>query len=150
MGDHELVGIPCDFVGFMDALKRLRKVEDLIVVRMNKDIPASRTHRRLTDNETPSNHGEACARIYSEIELASVHRVAGINHCLSVQAASVKQIQDAGNTDGLREAQSRFRMMKRELAGERLLKAQVMTHFDKRCSAHFTPPAEPPVASDTL
>lgn len=36
MGDHELVGIPCDFVGFMDALKRLRKVEDLIVVRMNK------------------------------------------------------------------------------------------------------------------
>ena len=28
--------IPCDFEGFMDALKRLRKVEDLIVVRLNR------------------------------------------------------------------------------------------------------------------
>ena len=33
--DSHLAPIPCDFVSFMDALKRLRKVEDLIVVRMN-------------------------------------------------------------------------------------------------------------------
>ena len=36
--------IPCDFEGFMDALKRLRKMEDLIVVRLNRVCVPQQTH----------------------------------------------------------------------------------------------------------
>ena len=47
---------------------------------------------------------------------------------------------------GIREVQSHYRMMKRELSGEKLLKSQVMKHFEKRCTTHFTPPPDRPEA----
>jgi len=107
---------------------------------MNSEIPASRTTQRLTDAGATVDHGPTCARIYEQIESASSHRVKGIQHCIGVQSALVADLQASGDMAAAREAQNKFRLMKRELSGEKLLKAQVMTHFDKRCSAHFQIP----------
>mmetsp|Transcript_8007 Transcript_8007/g.20536 ORF Transcript_8007/g.20536 Transcript_8007/m.20536 type:complete len:150 (+) Transcript_8007:1-450(+) len=126
-----LAPIPCDFLGFMDALKRLRKVDDLITVRMNKAIPAAMT--QVVNAKAQEDNSEKCAVIYDEIQTASAHRIAGINHCLGVQAAVVKKLQDS-NDPGARDAQRRFRLMKRELSSEEVLKNQVMHHFSQRCN----------------
>eukprot|EP00041_Stephanoeca_diplocostata_P004363 m.43984 g.43984 ORF g.43984 m.43984 type:complete len:140 (-) comp15072_c0_seq1:155-574(-) len=132
--------IPCQFNAFMRKLQELRKVEDLIVVRMNKEIPS--TTKRVTDASSTVDHSSVCERIYHDIVAASANRKAGIEHCIKVtgdQLAAMKN-QDTSDME-FRQLQSTHRLMKRELHSEALVKDQVLKHFTQRCGGHFQPPS---------
>lgn len=127
-----------DFSEFQDALKNMRKVDDLIINTLNAVIP--------TDSFHPDGTA-ACKDLHQQIEDGNSKRQNVIKQCINVTADRVKHLKEKRetNTDdillskNLRAEQTKLRMLQVELSVEELVRERTAKVFNERCRKYFKP-----------
>ncbi|KRT83000.1 hypothetical protein AMK59_4527 [Oryctes borbonicus] len=125
-----------DFRDFQDALKEMRRVDDLIVNTINSVIP--------TDSFHPDAK-KSCKDLYEQIETGNNKREAAIKNCITVSADRVKKLKEQRESNlsdiqlskELRAEQTKLRMLRVELSVEELVKQRTAKVFNERCRKYM-------------
>ncbi|CAH0553163.1 unnamed protein product [Brassicogethes aeneus] len=121
-----------DISDFQQALKDLRKPDDIIVNTINSVVPTDSFRK---DEVT------ACKGLYDRLEEGYKIRDNLIKNCISVtteQVKKLKEVKEAGNDDiqltkHLKQEQTKLRMLRVELSVEELIKERTFKVFNERC-----------------
>ncbi|ENN75320.1 protein MIX23 [Dendroctonus ponderosae] len=127
-----------DFGEFQDALKLMRKTDDIIVNTINSAIPTNSFHADETN---------ACKSVYEQIQQGHERRENYIKNCISVTSGNVQRLKNERETKSdiqplskqLRAEQTKLRMLQVELSVEDLIKERSMKVFNERCRKFFRP-----------
>lgn len=121
-----------DFSEFQDALKNMRRVDDLIVNTLNTTIPTDSFHADST---------KACKELQNQIQEGNASREKAIKNCITLSAERVKKYREQKETDSndiqlsknLRAEQTKLRMLQVELSVEELVRQRTAKVFTERC-----------------
>ncbi|CAG9772978.1 unnamed protein product [Ceutorhynchus assimilis] len=127
-----------DFSEFQEALKTMRKTDDIIVNTINSAIPTDSFH---------ANENAACHSIYEQIHQGHQKREHLIKNCISLTSTNVMRLKnereikadDLQLSKSLRTEQTKLRMLQVELSVEDLIKERSMKVFNERCRRFFKP-----------
>ncbi|XP_019874035.2 protein MIX23 [Aethina tumida] len=121
-----------DISDFQDALKNLRKPEDIIVSTINDVIPTNSFHK---DEEN------ACKDLHAQLKEGHEKRDNLIKNCILVTTDRVKKLKEERElkTDDiqvnklLKQEQTKLRMLQVELTVEELIRQRTLKVFNERC-----------------
>ncbi|KAL1506130.1 hypothetical protein ABEB36_005552 [Hypothenemus hampei] len=127
-----------DFSEFQEALKSMRKADDIIVNTINSVIPTDSFH---------TDHSESCKSIFQQIKQGHDNRENYIKNCITYTTSNIKKLKnereskadDFNITKSLKSEQTKLRMLKVELTVEDLIKERSMKVFNERCRKYFKP-----------
>lgn len=124
-----------DISGFEDYLKRLRTVDDSIILKLNTTILTSSFQKDIEQNI--SN----CKRFHEELREAYANRDQCINTCLAdasrrvaeLKAAKEKNLSDSNVQKELRREQTKKNMLQREIIVEEIIQDRSLKALQERC-----------------
>ncbi|KAL3279185.1 hypothetical protein HHI36_016698 [Cryptolaemus montrouzieri] len=127
-----------DFSEFQDALKHMRKADDIIVNTLNAVIPTDSFHPNAT---------KSCSELYNKLQEGNTKRELLIKNCITVTADKVKKLKehreeqsgDIKFSKALRSEQTKLRMLQVELTVEDLIKQRTSKVFSEKCRQYFKP-----------
>merc|ERR1719286_104025 len=110
-------------MGFQDALKRMRLIDDKIVYALNTTIPTQSFASKVDATQQ-------CKQLYEELENAYSSREKAIKTCITKVSGDVSKLREAklANPDdvdvlkALRKEQTKLRLMQQELNVEEVVK----------------------------
>ncbi|XP_022909527.1 protein MIX23 [Onthophagus taurus] len=125
-----------DFSDFQDALKSMRRTDDLIINTLNAVIPTDSFH-------PDAKH--ACTELKGKIQEGNIKRESAIKNCINIAADRVKRLKeereknlgDIQLSKELRAEQTKLRMLQVELSVEELVKQRSMQVFNERCRKYM-------------
>ncbi|KAK9879315.1 hypothetical protein WA026_004168 [Henosepilachna vigintioctopunctata] len=127
-----------DFSEFQDALKNMRKNDDIIVNTLNAVIPTDSFHPDGT---------KACKELYEQLQVGNSKREETIKKCITTTAERIKKLkenreertEDVKLSKVLRSEQTKLRMLQVELTVEDLIKQRTSKVFIEKCRKYFKP-----------
>ncbi|XP_025097764.1 LOW QUALITY PROTEIN: coiled-coil domain-containing protein 58-like [Pomacea canaliculata] len=137
--------LPCDdFLGFQDALKKMRLLDDRIVNALNTTVPTQSFASQVDSTK-------ACKQFYEDMEEAYKQREVAIKKCISVASEDVNKLRtlkmnnpdDGDILKKLRKNQTKLRLIQQELNVEEVLKDRALKVFYERCRDAYRPPSAP-------
>lgn len=130
--------IQCDdFAEFQEALKQMRKTDDIIVNTINSAVP--------TDSFHPDAQN-SCKSLYNQLHDGHSKRQEIIKKCITYTADKLKQLKEERESDpnfnnqkskSLRAEQTKLRMLQMELSVEDLVKQRTAKVFNDKCRGFF-------------
>lgn len=128
-----------DIIGFQDHLKRLRTVDDSIILNLNTRIVTSSSHQDNLQNI------ENCKRFHEQLLEAYKTRDKCIQDCIAdaeSKLAELKKARDANNSDlevqkHLRREQTKLRMMQKETVVEEIIQDRSLKALQERCRRYI-------------
>ncbi|KAG1683269.1 Coiled-coil domain-containing protein 58 [Nymphon striatum] len=127
----------------LDALRKMRKVDDNIIYALNTTIPtASFKHE--------SNATNQCKDLYDELTKSNLNRENSIKKCLTIVSSRVKDLKkirdsnmdDVEVTKNLRSSQTKLRLMQNELTVEEVIQDRTKKVYHERCRDWYKPPKQ--------
>ncbi|EEZ98190.1 protein MIX23 [Tribolium castaneum] len=127
-----------DFSAFQEAVKNMRKIDDLIISTLNTAIPTDSFH---PDGES------ACKDLHKKLEEGNSQRTNVIKNCITVTANRVKELREKRDTNAedislskaLRSEQTKLRMLQVELTVEDLVQQRTAKVFHEKCRKYYKP-----------
>lgn len=124
-----------DIIGFQDYLKRLRTVDDSIILNLNTTVLTS------SSQKDDINNIANCNSLHNQLKEAYQSRDKVINICLadaSSKVAELKKAKDVNESDlkvqkELKRHQSRLRMIEKELTVEQIIQDRSLKALQERC-----------------
>lgn len=124
-----------DIIGFQELLKRLRTVDDSIILKLNSIIPTTSSQKDIEQNVAN------CQRFHDELKQAYASRDKCITTCLADAEAKVAKLKELklkneSDTDvqrSLRREQNRQRMIQKELTVEQIIQDRSLKALQERC-----------------
>lgn len=129
-----------DIIGFQDYLKRLRLVDDSIILSLNSTVT---TCSNPKDEESNISN---CKRLHEQLKQAYESRDQIIHACLNLAEGKVSQFKEAnegaaGDANSIKEFkrnQTRLRMMQKELTVEQIIQDRSMKALQERCRRYVS------------
>lgn len=130
-----------DIIGFQEYLKRLRTVDDSIILNLNTTILTSSFQKDIEQNI--SN----CKRFHDQLKDAYEARDKMIQSCLADADAKVAQYKEARKQNDsdlavqkeLRRQQTRQRMIQKEVTVEQIIQDRSLKALQERCRPYGYP-----------
>ncbi|KAJ8945677.1 hypothetical protein NQ318_012395 [Aromia moschata] len=127
-----------DFSLFQDALRNMRKTDDLIVNTINTVVPTDSFHTDVVS---------ACKGLHDSLEDGNMKREKYIKNCISITADRVKRLKEQKDSNledvelrkQLRAEQTMLRMLQVELSVEDLIRQRTSKVFNEKCRRFFKP-----------
>ncbi|XP_018574883.1 coiled-coil domain-containing protein 58 [Anoplophora glabripennis] len=127
-----------DFSEFQEALKNLRKTDDIIINTINTVVPTDSFH---------ADAATACKNLHESLEEGNIKREKYIKNCISVAADRVKRLREEREANAediqlrkeLRDEQTKLRMLQVELSVEDLIKQRTAKVFNEKCRKYYKP-----------
>ncbi|XP_060525999.1 protein MIX23 [Cylas formicarius] len=127
-----------DFSEFEDALKNMRRTDDLIVNTINAVVPTHSFH---------ADEAAACKNIHEQLEDGHRKRESLIKNCITYTSHNVKRLKEERETAAedvqlskqLRSEQTKLRMLQVELSVEDLIRQRSLKVFNERCRKFYKP-----------
>ncbi|XP_045461441.1 protein MIX23 [Harmonia axyridis] len=126
-----------DFSEFQEAIKNMRKFDDIIVNTLNSVIP--------TDSFHP-NGEKSCKELYAQLQEGSIKRESTIKNCITITADKVRKLKnqrehsdDISLSKTLRAEQTKLRMLQVELSVEDLVGQRTSKVFNDKCRKYWKP-----------
>lgn len=124
-----------DIICFQDYLKRLRTVDDSIILNLNTTLTTSSTPKDIATNTAN------CQRFHNQLKEAYESRDKVIQICLAEAEAKVIQLKEAkklADSDlkvqkELRRQQTIQRMMQKEITVEQIIQDRSLKALQERC-----------------
>lgn len=124
-----------DIIGFQDYLKRLRTVDDSIILNLNTKVTTTSTAQDELKNIAN------CKDFHRQIDEAHEVRHNSINKCLAAAEAKVSQLKEAKKQNEsdinvqkeLKRYQSRLRMLQNEITVEQIIQNRSIKALQERC-----------------
>lgn len=135
-GEKKFDSTTClDIIGFQDYLKRLRTVDDTIILNLNSTVTTSSTAK-----ETEKNTSN-CLLFRNQLNEAYNDRDQVIDVCLAEARAKVSQLKelkaqnesDLNVQKELKRHQTRLRMIEKELTVEQIIRDRSLKALQERC-----------------
>ncbi|XP_059165833.1 protein MIX23-like isoform X2 [Physella acuta] len=128
----------------MDALKKLRLIDDRIIHALNTSLPTQSFRDKV-------NVSTECKRLYEEMQVSYDQRDQSIRHCIELVTDDVKKLRqkkldapdDVEILRSLRKEQTKLKLMQQEMSIEEVVKDRTLKVFYERCRDSYTPPAAP-------
>lgn len=129
-----------DIIGFQEYLKKLRTVDDSIILNLNTTILTSSFQKDIEQNINN------CKRFHEQLKDAYQARDKLIHVCLQDAEAKVKQLKvskeqndsDTNVQRDLRREQTRMRMIQKELTVEQIIQDRSLKALQERCRPYST------------
>ncbi|XP_017071420.1 protein MIX23 [Drosophila eugracilis] len=126
-----------DFLGFQEALKKMRDVDDKIIYALNA-LPTESFKGQVNSEST-------CRDLYSKLQQSHLSRQDSIRSCITISANNLKQLRekreahpDDVDTDSQFKAEQRkLRVLQAELNVEDIIKERSYKTFNERCRSYF-------------
>ena len=132
--------LPCrNLSGFKEALLAWRKLDDVIIYRLNTSLPV----RALKENEL--DRTSQCKGLLNEFEAMHVARKTAISSCLKENEKIVQELaqqKSAGNVKAdleLKKEMVKLRLIQAELGVEDVIKNRTMKVYHERCWTYYQP-----------
>lgn len=127
-----------DFSEFQEALKAMRKPNDLIINTINSTVPTDSSH---------TDPVEACKNLHESLEKGNTQRENYIKKCIAITTERVKRLREQRdqNSDDiqiskqLRADQTTLRVLQVELTVEDLIRQRTAKVFNERCRKFYKP-----------
>lgn len=124
-----------DIIGFQDFLKRLRTVDDTIILNLNTAISTSTSQKDVERNTAN------CQRFHDQLKEAYANRDTVIHTCLADAEAKVVELKEARKQNDsdlsvqkeLRRQQTRQRMIQKEITVEQIIQDRSLKALQERC-----------------
>lgn len=121
-----------DIIGFQDYLKRLRSVDDSIILNLNTTVVSS-----ADDSKNIAN----CKRFHDQLTGGYASRDKAVHVCLDEAKAKVAQLKEAKQQNEsdinvqkeLKRHQTRLRMIEKELTVEQIIQDRSLKALHERC-----------------
>lgn len=123
-----------DIIGFQDYLRRLRTVDDTIILNLNTTVVTS-----LPDKDEQNT--KSCNSLHDQLKKAYESRDKVIHVCLSEASAKVSQLKEAKQQNEsdmnvqkeFKRHQTRLRMIEKELTVEQIIQDRSLKALQERC-----------------
>lgn len=144
--DSEVI-VKCeDYLGFQEALKKMRNVDDRIVYALNTSVPTKSFSDKV-------NATDKCKQLYEQLQESYNSREKAIKKCINVVSNSIDKLHEEKNRDPdnfeimkeLKKEQTQLRLMQSELTVEEIVKDRSLKVFYERCRNAYRPPTDPPL-----
>lgn len=124
-----------DIIGFQDLLKRLRTIDDSIIINLNTAISTSSFQKDIDQNIAN------CRRFHDQLKDAYVSRDQCITSCLADAEAKVAELKKAKQENEsdtnvqklLKREQTRQRMIQKEIIVEQIIQDRSLKALQERC-----------------
>ncbi|EDW73346.1 uncharacterized protein Dwil_GK17498 [Drosophila willistoni] len=133
-----MAAISClDFLGFQEALKKMRDVDDKIIYSLNA-LPTESFKGQVNSEGT-------CRDLYAKLQQSHSSRQENIRSCITLSANTLKNLAERrkAQPDDI-EADSKFkaeqrklRVLQSELNVEDIIKERTYKAFNERCRSYF-------------
>ncbi|BFF97821.1 coiled-coil domain-containing protein 58 [Drosophila madeirensis] len=126
-----------DFLGFQEALKKMRDVDDKIIYSLNA-LPTESFKGQVDSENT-------CRDLYAKLEQSHLTRQDKIRNCITLSANSLKKLReqqeaqpnDVDTGSKFKAEQRKLRVLQAELYVEDIIKERTYKAFNERCRAYF-------------
>ncbi|XP_017021210.1 protein MIX23 [Drosophila kikkawai] len=126
-----------DFLGFQEALKKMRDVDDKIIYALNA-LPTDSFKGQVNSEST-------CRDLYAKLQQSHQSRQDSIRSCITLSATNLKQLRESReahpddvDTDSKFKAEQRkLRVLQAELNVEDIIKERTYKAFNERCRSYF-------------
>ncbi|XP_067676642.1 protein MIX23-like [Haliotis asinina] len=133
-----------DFLGFQEALKKWRFIDDRIIYALNTSLPTASFAGEV-------NATSQCQHLYKQLVETYDGREQAIKKCVRTVSAVVSDLQNQkkANPDNaevmkkLSKERTKLRLMQSELNVEEVLRDRSMKVFYERCRTAYRPPSAP-------
>ncbi|KAL5293498.1 CCDC58 family protein [Megaselia abdita] len=119
-----------DFLGFQEALKKMREIDDKIVYALNS-IPTESFRHQISSEAT-------CKELYGNLTKGHGEREEAIKQCILVSANKLKTLKEKRENDikadqEFKAEQRKLRVLQSELNVEDIVKERSYKAFNERC-----------------
>ncbi|XP_064545275.1 protein MIX23 [Drosophila montana] len=126
-----------DFLGFQEALKKMRDVDDKIIYALNA-LPTESFKGQVNSEST-------CRDLYSKLQQSHLTRQTNIRNCITLSATTLKKLRekreaqpnDVDTDSQFKAEQRKLRVLQAELSVEDIIKERTYKAFNERCRAYF-------------
>ncbi|XP_016924727.4 protein MIX23 [Drosophila suzukii] len=126
-----------DFLGFQEALKKMRDVDDKIIYALNA-LPTESFKGQVNSENT-------CRDLYSKLQQSHLSRQDSIRSCITISANNLKELREKreANPDDIdadsqfKAEQRKLRVLQAELNVEDIIKERTYKTFNERCRSYF-------------
>ncbi|EDV97517.1 protein MIX23 [Drosophila grimshawi] len=126
-----------DFLGFQEALKKMRDVDDKIIYALNA-LPTESFKGQVNSEST-------CRDLYAKLQQSHLSRQNNIRNCITLSATTLKQLReqrekqpdDVDVDSKFKAEQRKLRVLQSELNVEDIIKERTYKAFNERCRAYF-------------
>ncbi|XP_043647078.1 protein MIX23 [Drosophila teissieri] len=126
-----------DFLGFQEALKKMRDVDDKIIYALNA-LPTESFKGQVNSEST-------CRDLYAKLQESHLARQESIRSCITISASNLKQLREKRETQAddvdtdsqFRAEQRKLRVLQAELNVEDIIKERSYKTFNERCRSYF-------------
>ncbi|XP_046374349.1 protein MIX23-like [Haliotis rufescens] len=133
-----------DFLGFQEALKKWRFIDDRIVYALNTSLPTASFAGEV-------NATSQCKHLYEQLAETYDGREQAIKKCVRTVSSVVGDLQNQKKNDPdnaeimkrLSKERTKLRLMQSELNIEEVLRDRSMKVFYERCRTVYRPPSAP-------
>ncbi|XP_013116181.1 protein MIX23 [Stomoxys calcitrans] len=127
-----------DFLGFQDALKKMRDIDDKIIYALNTSLPTESFKGQVDSEQT-------CRDLYGKLRVGHKQREEAIRNCIMVSAESLKELRekreaqpdDMDLNKKFKSEQRKLRVLQSELNVEDIVKDRSYKAFNERCRVYF-------------
>jgi len=135
------MGSLCDDISeFLEALKKMRVVDDKIVQALNTTVPTESFSSKVDANAT-------CKDLFSQLVKTHVQREQSLQQCLSVSTTRLQKLREqkasAPNDITLQKSVKREQIKLREIQTqmnvEEVIRGQTLKVYNERCRNYYKP-----------
>ncbi|XP_061391708.1 protein MIX23 [Musca vetustissima] len=127
-----------DFLGFQEALKKMRDIDDKIIYTLNSSLPTESFKGQVNSEQT-------CRDLYDKLKVGHKQREEAIRGCIMVSADTLKTLREQreANPDDVdvnkkfKSEQRKLRVLQSELNVEDIVKDRSYKAFNERCRVFF-------------
>ncbi|TMW47031.1 hypothetical protein DOY81_007891 [Sarcophaga bullata] len=127
-----------DFLGFQEALKKMRDIDDKIIYALNSSLPTESFKGQVDSEKT-------CKDLYAKLQTGHKEREEAIRSCIMVSAESLKTLRqqreiqpdDIDVDKKFKSEQRKLRVLQSELSVEDIVKERSYKAFNERCRVFF-------------
>ncbi|KAI8118490.1 hypothetical protein FF38_12286 [Lucilia cuprina] len=127
-----------DFLGFQDALKKMRDIDDKIIYALNTSLPTESFKGQVDGEKT-------CKDLYSKLQTGHKQREEAIRSCIMLSAETLKSLREKRESQPddmdvdkkFKSEQRKLRVLQSELNVEDIVKERSYKAFNERCRLYF-------------
>ncbi|EDW70841.1 coiled-coil domain-containing protein 58 [Drosophila novamexicana] len=126
-----------DFLGFQEALRKMRDVDDKIIYALNA-LPTESFKGQVNSEST-------CRDLYAKLQQSHLARQTNIRNCITLSATTLKKLReqreaqpnDVDTDSQFKAEQRKLRVLQAELNVEDIIKERTYKAFNERCRTYF-------------
>ncbi|XP_055373490.1 protein MIX23 [Condylostylus longicornis] len=127
-----------DFLGFQEALKKMRDIDDKIIYALNTSLPTESFKGQFNGEST-------CRDLYDKLNTSHKQRETALKQCILFSADHVKALKEKrdNNREDIdldkkyKSAQRKLRVLQYELNVEDIIKDRSYKAFNEKCRMYF-------------